>query len=76
MNDVIIDMIRKTILEAIALIFLNILAIIYDAQWLYYAVGVDALMLGVRIGAVFSKKDNEIKKEIEELKEVVMNAVN
>lgn len=44
------------ILQAIALTFLNIFAIFYDAEWLQIAVAVDLLSLGVNLKSVYSNK--------------------
>lgn len=38
-----------TVCQAIALIGINILALIYDSQYVPFALGVDALVLGVEL---------------------------
>lgn len=44
-----VQMVCDTVLKGVALVGLNVLAIIYDSNWLYVAVGIDALVLGYEI---------------------------
>jgi len=46
---------ERLILKSIALLGLNIVAFIYDGQYIALALGVDALMLGVELNGHWSK---------------------
>lgn len=48
--------VKKIVLEAIALIGINALAFVYDAEYIPLAIGIDALVLGVELKGVTSSK--------------------
>ncbi len=41
--------------RSIALVGINVLALIYDSQYVPFALGVDALVVGVEIKSAFAK---------------------
>lgn len=53
---------RKTILQAIALIGMNALAFIYDAEYVPAVLLVDATILGVEIGIHYATRGNAAHK--------------
>lgn len=48
---------KTLILQSIALVCLNILAFTYDAQFVYMAIGIDALVLGFNIRDMIPVKE-------------------
>lgn len=43
-------------LQALALGFVNALAVLYDGQWLPVAVGLDCAMFGYQVGAFYKSE--------------------
>jgi len=48
-----------SILQLVALIGMHVLALVYDAEWIYFCIGVDALVLGIDIKQLEMKKNGK-----------------
>jgi len=49
--------VESLILKSISLACLNLVAFVYDGEWIPFALGVDALMLGVEVKNHIGKKE-------------------
>ena len=57
MNSADIRYCAKLAIGAMALGFMNLLAVVYDSQWLTLAVGIDVATVGVYLGVHLSAGD-------------------
>lgn len=54
---------RKTLLQGIALIGMNLLAFFYDAQYVPAVILADAVILGVQVGVYYNGKRQSAQNE-------------